>query len=95
MTAGLQACVPSEGVVALTLCTPSHPRDTLPTAALLGAVLAMETECHWDRRWPLRIAAPLQHPLKLAEMQERRARGCCVACGTLMSLTLIRPSCLT
>ena len=71
------------------------PSWHLPTAALLGAVLAMETECHWDRRWPLRIAAPLQHPLKLAEMQERRARGCCVACGTLMSLTLIRPSCLT
>ena len=44
---GLQAC--AESCLRDTLCalTPSH---TLPTAALLGAVLAMETECHWDRR---------------------------------------------
>ena len=53
-----------------TLCALS-PSHTLPTAALLGAVLAMETECHWDRRWPLWIAALLQHPLSLAEMQEK------------------------
>ena len=77
-----------------TLCTLS-PSHTLPTAALLGAVLAMEIECYWHWRLPLWTESLLHHPLNLAEMQDRRARACCVACDTRPSLALIRPSCLT